>query len=300
MLNPSTIFYINFFSFWGLPLIGAIATLITVLVSQDEQLRRSAIYNLFFFMLGTLFLFFVKRQFFPSYGFVMKLRSDWLPFQGWNILLYLLFADFIFYAYHRLTHFFPLLWIGHFSHHATDKLHLSLPLRENILIHIFVLPLPIFGIPLGLSPEWVFFWLRIIIFYQIFLHIHVSKDIPLLKYILVTPYFHIIHHSKKFDGSGQNFGGLFSFWDRIFGTYREGQEYLKEFGLEGLQNTNSLWTLNVEPLTDLARQCWQKRSLKPLVIFPEQRLSRQLPSILLYVFCAGLFVDLFQRLYQIS
>ena len=40
-----------------------------------------------------------------------------------------------------------------------------------------------------------------------------------LKFIVVTPNFHRVHHSLDMKEGNSNFGGTFVFWDYIFGTY---------------------------------------------------------------------------------
>ncbi|CAN5458590.1 hypothetical protein BH10BDE1_BH10BDE1_07810 [soil metagenome] len=294
-MSRSELRLFDLINFWGLPAIAAVSVLLLVLFSKDQSLRRTAIFSLFTFVITTFFVLYIKRKYFFDYRFFYGLRNDWLPFSGWNILIYLVFADFIFYFYHRFSHVVPILWIGHLGHHATDHLHFAQSVRENILIHIFILPMGLLGISFALSPEGVFACIRFIFLYQGFLHFRARSDIPFLKYIFVTPYFHIAHHSKKFVGAGQNYGGLFSVWDRIFGTHHEGPEFHASFGLEGWNNTNSLWTLNVTPATDLLRLCWKQKSLTPLFLFQNLTYRPRGTSLLLHLFTLALLVDLIRR-----
>lgn len=262
-------YFLEIASYWGMAIVGAVATLYTVLKSREREERHSAIFNLLSFLVGTTFLHLVIRNFFPGYSFWYKLRDSWLPFRGLNIFLYFIFADYLFYIYHRLVHRVPILWLGHYAHHSGVRLHLSLIIRDSILGHIFVLPIALLGVPLGLSPYGLFIWIRIITFYQAFLHFPVTKDIPVLKYIFITPYNHIIHHSTCFKDAGHNFGGILSFWDRLSGTYREGEQYLKGFGIPGLERPDSLWGINTLPMIELVKKCWHEKSLWPLFSFKE-------------------------------
>ena len=41
-----------------------------------------------------------------------------------------------------------------------------------------------------------------------------------LRWILVTPDMHRVHHSVEIDESNSNFGFNLPWWDRLFGTYR--------------------------------------------------------------------------------
>ena len=42
----------------------------------------------------------------------------------------------------------------------------------------------------------------------------------LLRWIVVTPDMHRVHHSVVYNETNSNFGFNLSWWDRIFGTYR--------------------------------------------------------------------------------
>jgi sterol desaturase/sphingolipid hydroxylase (fatty acid hydroxylase superfamily) len=41
-----------------------------------------------------------------------------------------------------------------------------------------------------------------------------------LRWLLVTPDMHRVHHSVVYNESSSNFGFNLSWWDRLFGTYR--------------------------------------------------------------------------------
>ncbi len=58
-----------------------------------------------------------------------------------------------------------------------------------------------------------------------FSHTQLVGEMGFLRYFFVTPSLHRVHHasspSKYID---KNYGEIFSFWDRLFGTYQEEQE----------------------------------------------------------------------------
>jgi len=43
---------------------------------------------------------------------------------------------------------------------------------------------------------------------------------PVLRWLVVTPDMHRVHHSIERDETNSNFGFNLSIWDRLFGTYR--------------------------------------------------------------------------------
>jgi len=70
-----------------------------------------------------------------------------------------------------------------------------------------------------------------------------NVDMPIRR-VLVTPAMHRIHHSAWQPETDSNFGTLFSFWDRIFGTYRRKPQHgyeMMELGLSGFRSPRELW-----------------------------------------------------------
>jgi len=54
---------------------------------------------------------------------------------------------------------------------------------------------------------------------QFWEHTSVRANIGWLRWIIITPDYHRVHHSTAHNRS--NFGTTFSFWDRFFGTYTD-------------------------------------------------------------------------------
>jgi sterol desaturase/sphingolipid hydroxylase (fatty acid hydroxylase superfamily) len=55
---------------------------------------------------------------------------------------------------------------------------------------------------------------------------HANLRVPrqidrMLRWVIVTPSVHVIHHSALREETDSNYGIVFSVWDRLFGTYRE-------------------------------------------------------------------------------
>jgi sterol desaturase/sphingolipid hydroxylase (fatty acid hydroxylase superfamily) len=56
-----------------------------------------------------------------------------------------------------------------------------------------------------------------------------------LRWLLVTPAMHRVHHLPEAPATDSNYGQCFSFWDRLFGTYRAPDSALPpSFGLANL------------------------------------------------------------------
>ena len=54
--------------------------------------------------------------------------------------------------------------------------------------------------------------------YEVFTHSNIRTNLGFLKYVLVTPQSHRVHHSSRPEHQDKNFGTMFSIWDFIFGT----------------------------------------------------------------------------------
>ena len=285
-------YLIEILSFWGIVIVGSVATLKTVLTSKDLALRKYAIFNLTSFLIRTLAIQMVLAALFINYSSFFSLHESWVPFQGFKIIGYFIFADFLFYVYHRLEHVIPYLWSGHSSHHSGEIMHVSLILRQNVIANIFTLPFGLLGIPFSLNPLGISACIKFIIFYQSLIHFTVKRDVPILNYVFVTPYNHIIHHSALYEGAGQNYGGILNIWDRFCGTYRTGSKYLEKFGIPGLKNPDNLWNLNFYHILQLLRDCWDKRSIRPFFIPNHIKFKSNvnLPTTLAYTFCLSLTI----------
>ena len=93
----------------------------------------------------------------------------------------------------------------------------------------------------------------------------------LLRITLVTPAMHSIHHSKAGGDSQTNFGSIFPWWDRLFGTYRDqpsaGEDAIT-FGVDGFEGRRHQmmhWML-AHPFLNEATGA--ERTGKPSVVAP--------------------------------
>lgn len=136
----------------------------------------------------------------------------------------LLARAFISFFTHYLYHKVPMLWRVHRVHHFDTELDVSTTVRFHPLE--FPINLAI-GVPIviasGLSP-WVLLIYEILnAGVTVFSHANVRLSAPVervLRYFVVTPDLHRIHHSSWQPETNSNFGALFPVWDIVFGTLR--------------------------------------------------------------------------------
>ena len=153
----------------------------------------------------------------------------------WLMMLELaLLADLASYCTHRLMHAVPFLWRIHAVHHSSSAVrwHTTLrmhPLNDLITYVGNVVPALALGFPVEvLAPL-----LPLISGYALYSHCELKTDHGFLSAIVTSPRFHRWHHTAVDQGGNSNFAGLFSFWDRLFGSYYLPEDRLPErFGTD--------------------------------------------------------------------
>lgn len=144
---------------------------------------------------------------------------SWLEF-----VLGMLAMDFVVYIYHRAVHHFPLLWRLHRTHHTDVDVDWTTNLRQHPLDSLLLLgSLSLATILGGLTLEVVTTHYTLLFIVGLFNHANWLLPAHLdrwLRYLLVTPAMHRIHHSTWQPETDSNFGGLLPWWDWLFGTYR--------------------------------------------------------------------------------
>jgi len=144
-----------------------------------------------------------------------------------TLAIAILGVDFLSWAAHRLQHRYLFLWRFHAVHHSQAEMNLFTDARFHfgdalVSYPLQLIPLYLFLIPFPHGIYYVFFR----VWYPRFYHANLGINLGPLKYILVTPQSHRIHHSTEKKHWDKNFGVIFSFWDYLFGTqYKNYREY---------------------------------------------------------------------------
>jgi sterol desaturase/sphingolipid hydroxylase (fatty acid hydroxylase superfamily) len=131
--------------------------------------------------------------------------------------------DLAIYLQHRVFHAVPVLWRLHRMHHADRIVDASTAFRFHpveILLSA--------GIKLGVvvcfgpPPLAVMAFEIVLSAVSLFNHglVEISRRWePLLRWLVVTPGMHRIHHSVRGEEMNRNFGFNLPWWDRLLGTY---------------------------------------------------------------------------------
>ncbi|MDG4561552.1 MAG: sterol desaturase family protein [Candidatus Competibacter sp.] len=155
----------------------------------------------------------------------------WGLFHGLNAPFWLalpaslLILDLAIYTQHVVFHKVAVLWRLHRMHHTDLDFDVTTALRfhplEIVLSMLIKLAVVLI---LGAPPVAVMLFEVILNATAMFNHGNVGLPRRLdrvLRWILVTPDMHRIHHSIRPEETDSNFGFNLPWWDRLFGTYRD-------------------------------------------------------------------------------
>jgi sterol desaturase/sphingolipid hydroxylase (fatty acid hydroxylase superfamily) len=178
---------------------------------------------------------------FEKYGLI-KTTFTWY----WLIYGYIVW-EFSHFIYHYFGHKVRLFWCLHSTHHASEKMNLSIsyahffmeaPYADVIRTSVCIL--------LGVNPPLLFLIMFIDGTWGAFIHIgeNVMKDARLgfMNRWILTPSHHRIHHARNPLYMDTNFCNLLNIWDRIFGTLQpENVEISPEYGITRKINPQNFW-----------------------------------------------------------
>ncbi|OOZ38466.1 fatty acid hydroxylase [Solemya pervernicosa gill symbiont] len=141
------------------------------------------------------------------------------------VVLSVVAMDFIIYLQHVLVHAVPMLWRLHRMHHADLDYDVTTGARFHP-IEIILSMLIKFATIVVLGPPVVAVIIFEVVLNAMAMFNHGNVGLPagldrLLRWLVVTPDMHRVHHSVEDDEANSNFGFNLSWWDRLFGTYRD-------------------------------------------------------------------------------
>src|SRR5262249_16638902 len=198
----------------------------------------------------------------------------------------ILALDLLLYLRHYLLHRVPILWRLHRTHHSDREYDFTTGIRFHPLEELFTTTLEL-GVILALGSPPAAVFLSRLLSMTLRLVEHANLRIPswldwIVRTVLVTPDMHRIHHSQAPGDNRSNLSTVFSWWDRVFGTYREhpaAGEAAIEFGLrefpEGKHSTLP-WMLVQPFLAEPADAAAHNESPEPAAL-PLQQQTRTEP-----------------------
>lgn len=160
----------------------------------------------------------------------------WVALPPWAaVAITILGLDLAIYFQHVMFHAVPTLWRLHRVHHADlgfdattglrfhpIEIFLSLAFKAAVIVLLGAVPWAVVAFEVLLNAS------------SVFNHgnVEIAEQIDhWLRWVVVTPDMHRIHHSTRIAETNSNFGFSVSWWDRLFGTYRPSAA-LGQLGLE--------------------------------------------------------------------
>jgi len=144
--------------------------------------------------------------------------------QAWAIAVSVLVLDAAIYLQHLMFHAVPLFWRLHRVHHADVDFDVTTGARFHP-IEIALSMLIKFAVILVLGPPAVAVLIFEVLLNATSMFNHGNVRLParidrVLRWLVVTPDMHRVHHSIDPRETNSNFGFNVPWWDRLFGTYR--------------------------------------------------------------------------------
>ena len=183
-------------------------------------------------------------------------QLDWPWWVELNLAVIML--DMVIYFQHVLMHAVPILWRLHMVHHTDVDFDVTTGVRFHPLEIILSMFIKIAAVLLiGASPGAVVAFEVLLNATSMFNHSNVRIPRQLdrwLRWFLVTPDMHRIHHSVIPRETNRNFGFNLPWWDRILGTY-----------LRDPSKGHVKMTIGLEEYRDPTRLTWWRLMALPFV-----------------------------------
>ncbi|WP_462250615.1 sterol desaturase family protein [Ferruginibacter sp.] len=200
-----------------------------------------------------------------SYPFLLRMLA--LTHVSNTIAVYVIafFAlDFAGYWVHRLQHSANFFWNGHIVHHSSEEFNLACALRQSIssiikTFAIFLLPAALLGVP----AEVITIVAPLHLFAQFWYHTQHINRMGFLEKIIVTPSHHRVHHAINPEYIDKNYGQIFIFWDKLFGTFQEEKKEVP--AVYGITRPVQTWNpikINFQHVWLLVKDAWRTKSWK--------------------------------------
>jgi len=184
----------------------------------------------------------------------------WLGLPKWlTLVLTVVVMDWVIWGQHWLFHKYPLLWRLHRMHHSDLAFDVTTSLRFHPLEIVLSMAIKmVVVVLLGAPPVGVLVFEVLLNGVAMFNHSNIQlpqRWDSILRWVMVTPDMHRVHHSSIMKETNSNYGFNLSCWDRLFKTYRAQPEqgHLQmEIGLKEFREAKqqSFWQLLLQPFKD--------------------------------------------------
>ena len=153
--------------------------------------------------------------------------------------------DLVIYAQHVMFHAVPWLWRLHRVHHADADVDVTTGARFHPIEIVLSMLIKLAVVALLGAPAAAVLAFEVVLNAAAMFN-HANLRLPTgidraLRWMIVTPEMHRIHHSQDMAETNSNYGFNLTWWDRIFGTYRAVAARPQEtmpIGVDGITGTD--------------------------------------------------------------
>ena len=190
---------------------------------------------------------------------IYQVKSSWMLY-----VIAFLALDFAGYWVHRLAHTVNFFWNNHIVHHSSEEFNLACALRQSISVYFriyafLLIPAAMLGVP----QQVIAVVAPLHLFAQFWYHTQHINRMGWLEYIIVTPAHHRVHHAINPEYLDKNYGQIFIFWDRLFGTFQEETPAIPAvYGVTRPVRTWNPIKINFMHLWLLMQDAWHTKSWK--------------------------------------
>jgi len=205
----------------------------------------------------------ITGSFYGLYHFVYEHYALYqIPNVWWVWIVLLLATDLVWYWYHRLGHEINLFWGAHIVHHQSEEFNYTVSARittlQAIIRNLFWCLLPL----AGFHPAMVITILVVHGTYSFFTHTQMIGKLGWLEHVLITPSHHGVHHASNPKYLDKNYGDIFVFWDKLFGTFQIEDDMEKPiYGIAHPLKSNSFLWQHFHYYAELLEACRRSGSI---------------------------------------
>ncbi|WP_297337370.1 sterol desaturase family protein [Algoriphagus sp.] len=199
----------------------------------------------------------LSYQWFYDRVSLIDIQSTWLVY-----LIAFFALDFAGYWTHRIAHEYNIFWNNHIIHHSSEEFNLACALRQSIasivkIFAVFLLPAAVLGVP----TEVIAVVGPLHLFAQFWYHTRHIGQLGFLEKIIVTPSHHRVHHAINPEYLDKNYGQIFIFWDKWFGTFQQEKESVPAvYGVTRPVRTWNPIKINFMHFWQLLKDAWRAKS----------------------------------------
>jgi len=161
-----------------------------------------------------------------------------------ELILAIMLLDFVAqYLAHFLLHRVAWMWKFHLVHHSDTQVDATTGTRHHPGDYLIRECFALMAILISGMPVAFYIIYRIIsIVFTYFTHANIGLPVWLdktISVVFITPNMHKFHHHFERPWTDTNFGNIFSWWDRIFGTFVYGDPREVRYGVDVLEDNKS-------------------------------------------------------------